>query len=136
MEAIPLVGCVIPDEQQRVLLVHRIDHNQWQLPGGRIQSEDCETPEMAAHREGSIELGLDVQRTRRLGHTTFTQGIVIYDCKWLLVTRYEGHPFLQQPDIYDDFQFHNLFRYNVGRIGLSQNVANLAHALQNEDVRL
>lgn len=133
-EFVNLAGCVITDQENRVLLLHRIDHNQWQLPGGRIKPD--ETPEQAARREASDELGLAVSIISKLGEGIFSQGEVVYHCEWYRVHEYEGDPLLEQPELYDDFQYHNLLRYDIGRLALSPNVARLVNSIEDGDFLL
>ncbi|MEJ0072655.1 MAG: NUDIX domain-containing protein [Candidatus Saccharibacteria bacterium] len=37
MAEVPLVGGVILNQDNWAFLLHRSDHDQWELPGGRIQ---------------------------------------------------------------------------------------------------
>jgi 8-oxo-dGTP diphosphatase len=50
---------VILDEQNRVLLCHRTDRDNWNLPGGTV--EQAETPWDAVVREVEEEVGLIVR---------------------------------------------------------------------------
>lgn len=56
---------IIFDDQGRVLLCHRRDRDQWNLPGGGV--ELGELPTEAAVREAKEETGLDITTTRLLG---------------------------------------------------------------------
>jgi 8-oxo-dGTP pyrophosphatase MutT (NUDIX family) len=56
---------VIFDEQLRVLLCHRTDRDQWNLPGGRVEA--IEAPWDAVVREVMEEVGLSVRVERLLG---------------------------------------------------------------------
>src|SRR4051812_33067248 len=65
-----LAGCVILDEDGRVLLLHRSGNPiQWELPGGKV--EDGEAAEAAAKRELLEELGVHVSETVHLGDASF-----------------------------------------------------------------
>ncbi|MDD4332523.1 MAG: NUDIX hydrolase [Patescibacteria group bacterium] len=56
---------IILDNQKRILLCHRRDHDFWNLPGGRVEYN--EAPWEAVVREVKEETGFDVKVTRLLG---------------------------------------------------------------------
>ncbi|MBI3633099.1 MAG: NUDIX domain-containing protein [Candidatus Vogelbacteria bacterium] len=56
---------MIFDEQNRVLLCHRRDHDLWNLPGGALESG--EVPWDGVKREVKEETGLDVEITKLAG---------------------------------------------------------------------
>lgn len=134
MSEIRLVGLVIPDEAQRVFLLHRRDHNQWQLPGGRILVGEASGE--AAKRHALEELNVDVLEQRYLGKIAFSQGGVEYSCEWRQAETLRNNPILGDMDAYDDAQYHQLFKYNIRTIGVSPNVDRLIHALHNSEIRL
>jgi len=59
------VFAIIFNDQQRVLLCHRRDHDLWNLPGGAM--ETGETPWQAVVREVKEETGLEVSVEKLLG---------------------------------------------------------------------
>ncbi|MFA4942580.1 MAG: NUDIX domain-containing protein [Patescibacteria group bacterium] len=56
---------IILDEQDRVLLVHRLDYDLWNLPGGTMESG--ESPWECVIREVKEETGFDVEIIRLAG---------------------------------------------------------------------
>ncbi len=56
---------MISDEQNRILLCHRKDHDLWNLPGGALESG--EAPWDGVKREVKEETGLDVKVTKLAG---------------------------------------------------------------------
>jgi GrpB-like predicted nucleotidyltransferase (UPF0157 family)/ADP-ribose pyrophosphatase YjhB (NUDIX family) len=56
---------IILDEESRVLLCHRRDHDLWNLPGGRVEAG--ETPWQGVLREAKEETGLDARVVRLAG---------------------------------------------------------------------
>ena len=56
---------MIFDEQNRVLLCHRRDHDLWNLPGGALESG--EAPWNGVKREVKEETGLEVEITKLAG---------------------------------------------------------------------
>ena len=56
---------IIFDEQGRVLLCHRTDHDLWNLPGGTV--EETESPVVTVKREVKEETGFDVEIVRPVG---------------------------------------------------------------------
>lgn len=134
MKEIQLAGCVLTDAHDRVLLLHRRDHNQWQLPGGRVESG--EIPAQAAIREVHEELGIVVTALHRIGSTAFRQGEADYFCEWFQVTQHEWEPGLREPEVYDKQRYVNLLMRRIGRMTLSPNVIDLAQALEDGQVQL
>jgi len=59
------VFAIIRDDDRRVLLCHRRDHDLWNLPGGAL--EHGEAPWDGVIREVSEETGLDVEVSRLAG---------------------------------------------------------------------
>ncbi len=62
---IPAVSVLTYDEQDRVLLVHHAEYNEWTTPGGAV--EPGEVPSEAAVREMHEETGLHVRLEGVLG---------------------------------------------------------------------
>src|SRR3989344_4155654 len=56
---------IIFDKQKRVLLVHRLDYDLWNLPGGKL--ENYESPISGVKREVKEETGLEVEISRLVG---------------------------------------------------------------------
>lgn len=134
MSEIELAGCVITDRQNRILLLHRRDHNQWQLPGGR--REPNEVAAQAAIREVYEELGVVVNALHRVGTTAFRQGETDYFGEWFQVTQYDWEPYLAEPQTYDKLRYFNLLTRQIGRQAMSPNVLELARALHDGQVHL
>jgi 8-oxo-dGTP pyrophosphatase MutT (NUDIX family) len=125
-----LVGCVIADADSQVYLLHRPDHDQWQLPGGRITDEDFDIPRVAAERHAWEELNISGSRIiRALGSTPFSQWGKDYECEWFLLDEYKGEPFPRDRLTYDHGRYFNLFRKDIAHIKLSANVQALADKL-------
>ena len=70
------VYAVILNEKKEVLLIHRPDHDIWEIPGGRW--EDHETPWEAVVREVEEETGLkvEVEKITSLGSRPSRQDLV------------------------------------------------------------
>lgn len=62
---IPAVSAVVPDEQNRVLLICRTDNGYWSIPGGGV--EPGESVSQAAVREVKEETGIDCNVTGLVG---------------------------------------------------------------------
>ena len=56
---------IITDEQDRILLCHRRDHDLWNLPGGGLEKN--ESPWEGVVREVKEETGLDVEVKKLIG---------------------------------------------------------------------
>lgn len=66
-----MAGCVIVDSKGCLLLLHRRELDRWEIPGGKVEVSDHETPVSAAVREGAEELGEIVFTERYLGQAAF-----------------------------------------------------------------
>lgn len=83
-------GCVIRDEAGRMLLMHRPDQDEWELPGGRADGD--EPLEITAAREVFEELGIDVEIQHALGTTSFERSGKTYEFTWYAAVILEGTP--------------------------------------------
>ncbi len=110
---VSVAGCLILDNQNRVLLQHRTDNHQWSHPGGAI--EVGESVEDTVRREVYEETGLQVQNLEFFNiysgesqHYIYPNGDevyfvnVIYICK-----KYQGVPVADLEET-KDLQFFEL----------------------------
>jgi 8-oxo-dGTP diphosphatase len=103
-----LAGCVVLDEEARVLLIHRHGSGeQWELPGGKV--EEGESSKRAAQREVGEELGLTVHACRELGDTSFRQASQAWRYTWYLAEEFSGEARLREPERFDELRY---FRIN------------------------
>lgn len=118
-----LAGCVILDEDGRMLLSHRVtpELTQWELPGGKI--EPGETPEEAAIRELKEELGVTVEILGDLGTHAMTDHGHELDYSWFLaiITAGKPRPLEAKFDAVRYFNFKDL----INRTDLSANAREL-----------
>ena len=70
---IELAGCVIENDEGRILLLHRNtpERQQWETPGGKL--EPGENPLEAARREVGEELGVEVDILGEIGKKDFSE---------------------------------------------------------------
>lgn len=68
-----LAGCVIENNEGKVLLLHRNapERKQWETPGGKI--DPGEDPTLTAKREVAEELGIEVDVQDEIGRHDFTE---------------------------------------------------------------
>ena len=103
-----VAGCVIVDELERVLLLHRIKTNdtRWELPGGKVDAD--ETAEAAAVREAGEELGVEVRLVKALGSCDFAEGGQDWHYMWFHAEIISGEPRVMEPDKFDDLDYFDL----------------------------
>src|SRR5215203_2317723 len=94
---IRLAGCIIPDDQGRILLLHRSTpkRTQWEIPGGKIEPGESESETVV--REVREELGVDVRLRRRLGDQHFTEDSYSMHYTWYLGVVTSGTPNIGEP---------------------------------------
>jgi len=139
MAEIDFVCGVIPDEAGRVWMVERLDHNQWELPGGKIQPGEMALG--ALERAMHDDWGVRITGVRELTEDprTFVQGDNIYKCRWELITSYAGKLFVVQNQLYGEHPAyvnpHGLSAKR--RFPPSPNAENFIDAVRNEiiDIR-
>ncbi|MCA9388883.1 NUDIX hydrolase [Candidatus Berkelbacteria bacterium] len=90
MKRINLAGCIITDDQGRLLLIHRQANDEWELPGGRLDQD--EPADIGAARQMFEELGIDVEIKTQMGSTEFNQNGQSYNFSWFKADLIEGQP--------------------------------------------
>jgi ADP-ribose pyrophosphatase YjhB (NUDIX family) len=74
---VPAVSVVVPDDQERFLLIRRTDNKYWSIPGGGM--EPGESVREAAMREVKEETGIDCEITGLIGIYSNPQHVAAYD---------------------------------------------------------
>lgn len=82
-------------EDGKVLLIHRQDHDHWEVPGGK--TEDGESPTSAAVREAQEEIGVDLELRK-----PFYSGEFQHDGELFLWHRYLAEIVYGEPEIQED----------------------------------
>ncbi|HSX00784.1 MAG TPA: NUDIX hydrolase, partial [Candidatus Saccharimonas sp.] len=97
-----LAGCIIPDDQGRILLLHRHTpkRTQWEIPGGKI--DPGESAEATVVREIKEELAVDVRIVRQLGERDFQEDGYTMSYIWYLGHVTAGTPTIAEPHTFDD----------------------------------
>jgi 8-oxo-dGTP diphosphatase len=123
-----LAGCVVLDDEGRLLLIHRNtpERVQWETPGGRV--EPGELSDVAAIRETREELGVEVEVVRPLGHAVFSEEGLTADYEWFLARIKSGLPQPMEPHRHDSVGFFSWDYLRGGELGLSKNALNLVAA--------
>lgn len=125
-------GCVIV-RNNSILLLHRIDKNWWEVPGGK--GEEGESLENTAKREAREELGIDVRIIRKLGRTKFNNLQFDLDYTWFLAEiESEQSPKIGEPNNYDELKYITIA--DLRKHILSPSVGNLAAEIEKGDIIL
>lgn len=125
-------GCVIL-KGNSILLMHRIDKDWYEVPGGKI--EEGETLEQAAIRELSEELLCDVEIIRKLGTTFFKAVNFDLDYTWFLAEiKKDQTPKIGIPKEYDEFKYIPIDKLKQHK--LSSSAQNLVIAIEKGEVIL
>lgn len=136
MKTINLSGCIILDDQKRMLLLHRNTpkRSQWEIPGGKIEID--ETAAGAAQREVKEELGLDVFITREIGSKSFDEGEFTMGYSWFQADVIKGTPLVMEPETHDDWRYFSVTELNVIKTELSANTINFLAELRADRISL
>lgn len=127
-----LAGCVIYDEDGKLLLIHRQTPNlvQWELPGGK--QEKGESLEQTAIRECLEELTINVRIKKNIGNASFSQDNKNWDYTWFEAELLDGQsPKLSANDqhSFDDVRYIDIQELRQ-RNDVSPNVKNLLMVLE------
>jgi 8-oxo-dGTP pyrophosphatase MutT (NUDIX family) len=136
MDPIQLAGCIILDDYDRMLLLHRSTEErvQWELPGGKIEVEQDETPAHAAFRETYEELGVQVRLKASVGKEIFQEDENVYEYHWFLAEIIAGEPTIIEQDSFDDLDYFEL--EDLMSIALSSNMQVLLPKILSGEVDL
>jgi 8-oxo-dGTP diphosphatase len=129
---ITLAGGVITDHTSGILLLHRINPGQWELPGGQVEAGE-EVPAVVV-RQAKQELGLEVSVGDKLGETSYVENDISFRYIWMGATILNGNP-APQEDKHDRcayFTIHNLRSME----DISLNVASLKKQIIDGEVQL
>jgi 8-oxo-dGTP diphosphatase len=137
MKNIRLAGCIIQDQEGKILLLHRNTPKraQWEIPGGKIdESEDVAA---AAAREVQEELGIEVEVLRKLDTKSFTEDGYTMEYTWFSAQIVgNGKPKVMEPDTHDEYRFFSLKELEKLSTELSPNAANFLKELQAKRIVL
>ena len=124
MQSKELAGCVIYDEQGKLLVLHRNTPKivQWELPGGKLESG--EEIVNAAAREVKEELLVDVEIVRQLGKASFEQDNVTWHYTWLEANIIKGVVTIGEPERFDEVKYIDP-KELINRFDISPNLVNL-----------
>jgi len=127
-EQLRLAGCIITDNNNGVLLIHRNTpkRTQWEIPGGKI--DQGESAKQAVVREIQEEVGVHVKIVRQLGAKEFNEDVYTMHYSWYLGNIEEGTPHIGEPDKYDDLRYFDLTSLENVRSELSGNTVNFLDA--------
>ncbi len=129
MPKIILAGCVIRNEEGKVLLLHRKEEgkSQWELPGGKV--EEGEELWQAAVRETIEEIGVEPTIAMELGLSEFRESALVYRFHWFLAT------IDKQPEVkeskFDKLAYFSWHDMSIMREELSPNARNLLQAYED-----
>lgn len=130
-QATIMAGCVIPDRQGRLLVLHRKEHDRWEIPGGKVEVADGEKPVNAAIREGGEELGEVVSVERYLGRAAFDFGdrkFIYHFFEGVMTT---GNIPMAAEDIFDNLEYK--FPAELRELHLAGKLSAFAlHVLENK----
>ena len=144
-----LVTGVLLDPGNKMLVVYRNDHCQWELPGGKLLPPETFVPgavvdeeelapislQYALRDKVGLEVGKDTLNLPKLGRTQFEQGGVTYDTRWYQVMRYSG-ALSVEGSMYDKFDFVYPLSRTFLRERLSRNIRNFQRELVNRRIGL
>ena len=132
MKQIELAGGLITNNSGGLLLIHRVNPSQWELPGGKIKAG--ETAEEAVVRELAEELGVVAVTGATLGDTKFSENGIDFHYTWIAAKITDRKPWPQEKlhDECDYFRPRSISRMD----NLSLNMQKLCKQIIDGEVRL
>lgn len=126
---IPLAGCLVVDEFNRCLLIHRNTslRRQWELPGGKIGG--AEPILSAGRRQAEEEIGVPLRISNIVGSCQFTSDSVRYTYVWLQATILAGTPRAVVAERHDDCRFFSWDQMRSMSTELSSNLQEMIYQM-------
>ena len=136
MSQIRLAGCVIKDDQDRFLMLHRNTprRKQWEIPGGKLDPGE-DAPATAA-RELREEMGIEVNVERLLGEQKFDEDGYTMVYTWYLATIASGTPTVQEHNLHDRCAFLPMTELEAMFDQLSPNAKNFVNEFRTGRIKL
>lgn len=124
---VTISGCLII-ENKKLLLLHRRERDHWELPGGKIKTN--ENPKQTARREVKEEIGCDVKLLQYLSCFEFVLDNRNFISHCFLAEIIKGRPKLMEKDVFDKLDFIQLDK--LKNYNLSPNVKTLITKIKLE----
>lgn len=105
-----IFGCHI-EKNEKLLLLHRIDKNHWELPGGK--KEPGETPEQAAKREAEEETGCKIEIIEYIGFVDFETKKGEKRSHQFKAKIISGEPRVTEPETFDKIDYIDIKDPNI-----------------------
>ena len=131
-----IAGCIIQDGYQRVLLLHDVVQDWWDIPGG--MAEPTESLRGVARREIHRVLGIAVRFTGLSVNLEYKHQGEEYQHSLFGAINRTGLliPEPTETGQYDLSRFCNLGEFTIGRIGLSPAAELLSRKIKEGEVQL
>ena len=133
-EIIELAGCVLTNEQDDILLLHRSTdaYDHWEIPGGK--TEKGEKLETAAIREIEEELGVKVRIIKLLGSEVFEDGGRNFRYSWFDAKIIDDEAKIMEPETFVGLKHFSLEAMNS--ISLSAGVKTMLGLIETGEIEL
>jgi 8-oxo-dGTP diphosphatase len=131
-----LAGCILVNSSGRILLLHRIKRDQWEIPGGKIDEivdgkiiRSGHSAEETVEREIKEELNVDIDIVKKLGEREFSEDQYVMHYTWYLgKIKGDAESAIGEPDKYDGLKAFSLSELQTMRTQLSGNTRNFTDA--------
>lgn len=131
-----LAGCIIRDDDGKILLLHRNTEERvyWEIPGGRCQA--TESPWQTARRKARDVLSVGVDVGRRIGLTRFDDLGEPMTYVWFEAAIDDGELKIGEPETHDGLEYHSIESMRENFDDLSPNAQDFLTALNRGSIKL
>lgn len=111
----------------KLLMLHRSDENHWEIPGGKVETD--ESPTEASVRESQEKIGVDLELEKPYYSGEFQHNDKLYEWHSYLASINDESPKIQEPRKFDELKWFSLEEFEACD-NLAPNLRMIEHGLK------